>query len=126
MDNLDYSQQLAEISKDFRKFAFEYKKERALYAQALNTLTNLIYLTGLHDDKSSFENKLTKLLATPQVEAAQKYIEQLNTLRANYKGWEKVLDSYQAQISAIQSVIKYNLTGECITQMEEKYGKKTY
>jgi hypothetical protein len=122
MDNLDYANELAEITSDFRKYAFEYKKERALYSEALNTLTKLIYLTGLHSDKSSFENKLTKLLATPQAEIAQQYIEQLNNSRAAYKGWEMVLESYKAQVSAIQSVIKYNLTGEINTNIEQKYG----
>lgn len=122
MDSLDYSQELWQISKDFRRDAFEYKKARADYSEALNTLTKLIYLTGLHNDKSSFENKLTKLLATPQVEIAQKYIEQLNNSRAAYKGWEMVLKSYESQISAIQSVIKYNLQGEIQTNLVNKYG----
>lgn len=119
---MDYAQELWRISSDFRRDAFEYKKERALYSEALNQLTKLIYLTGLHNDKSSFENKLTKLLATPQVEIAQKYIEQLNDSRAAYKGWEMVLKSYESQISAIQSVIKYNLQGEVHQAISNKYG----
>lgn len=61
------------------------------------------------------------LLATDQVEVAQEFIEQLNSAKANYKGWEMVCDAIKTQISAIQSVIKYNLTGECITQMASKY-----
>ena len=122
MDSLDYAQELWRISSDFRRDAFEYKKERALYSEALNQLTKLIYLTGLHNDKSSFENKLTKLLATPQVEVAQNYIEQLNNSRAAYKGWEMVLKSYESQISAIQSVIKYNLQGEVHAAISNKYG----
>lgn len=125
MDSLDYSQELRQIAKEFKQFAFDYKRARALYAEALNNLTSLIYITGLHSDKASFENKLTKLLATEQAEAAQEFIEQLNSSRAEYKGLEMVLESYKAQISAIQSVIKYNLTGECLTQMGVKYGRET-
>lgn len=121
MDSLDYAQELRCISDDLRKAAFEYKKERALYAEALNTLTSLIYLCGLHDDKASFENKLTKLLATPQAETAQKFIAQLNSARANYKGWEMVCEAYKQQISSIQSVIKYNLTAEINTNIANKY-----
>lgn len=122
MDSLDYSQELRHIAQEFKQYAFEYKQARALYAEALNTLTNLIYLSGLHNDKAAFENKLTKLLATPQAEIAQKYIEQLNESRAEYKGLEMVLESYKAQISAIQSVIKYNLTGEINSNLINKYG----
>lgn len=126
MDSLDYANDLREVATEFKELAFEYKKERALYAEALNKLTTLIYVTGLHDDKSSFENKLPKLLTTQKKEEAKTYIEQLNTSRANYKGLEMILESFKAHISAIQSVIKFNLQGEYITQMEAKYGRKTY
>ena len=112
MDHLDYAQELAQNAKEFKQIAYEYKKERANYAEALNKLTALIYKTGLHDDKAAFENKLTKLLATPCAEQAKIYIEQLNEAQANYKGLKMVCKAYQAEISAIQSVIKYNLQGE--------------
>lgn len=112
MDNLDYAGELRSISKEYKQFAFEYKKERALYSEALNKLISLIYETGLHKDKASFENKLPKLLTTDKADIAKIYIEQMNTARGNYKGWDKVLSAYQAEISAIQSVIKYNLQGE--------------
>lgn len=125
MDSLDYAQELRSISNDLKNAAFEYKKERALYAEALNTLTNLIYLTGLHDNKASFENKLAMLLSTPQAETAQKYISQFNESRANYKGWEMVCEAYKQQISSIQSVIKYNLTAELNTNIVNKY-ERTY
>jgi len=112
MDYLDYAQELSRLSKEFRQIAYEYKKERANYAEALNRLTSLIYKTGLHDDKAAFENKLTKLLATSKAHEAQIYIEQLNASQAEYKGLKMVCKAYQAEISAIQSVIKYNLLGE--------------
>lgn len=120
MDSLDYASELQSITKEYKQFAFEYKKERALYSEALNKLINLIYETGLHEDKSAFENKLTKLLATSKAEIAKIYIEQMNTARGNYKGWDKILGAYQAEISAIQSVIKYNLQGEINTNIKEK------
>jgi hypothetical protein len=120
MDYQDYSQELATISKEFKEYAFEYKKERAIYADALNQLTTLIYKAGLCDDKSSFENKLPKLLSTPYINEARTLIKMFNDSRANYKGWEMVLESYKAQISAIQSVIKYNLQGELNTNIANK------
>ena len=101
MDHLDYAQELAQCAKEFKEIAYEYKNQRANYAEALNKLTALIYKTGLHDDKAAFENKLTKLLATPYAEQAKVYIEQLNESHAQYKGLKIVCKAYQAEISAI-------------------------
>jgi hypothetical protein len=120
VSHLDYAQELQQVALDFKDLAFEYKKERATYAEALNRLTSLLHLSGLHDDKASFENKMTKLLATTYAPEAKKHIEQLNLSRANYKGLEMVLEAYKAHISAIQSVIKYNLTGEVNTNIANK------
>lgn len=124
MDSLDYASELRSISKEYKQFAFEYKKERALYSEALNKLINLIYETGLHSGKESFENKLPKLLTTEKADIAKIYIEQMNTARGNYKGWDKILSAYQAEISAIQSVIKYNLTGELAQHMADKNDRR--
>lgn len=124
MDSQDYASELRSISKEYKQFAFEYKKERALYSEALNKLIGLIYETGLHKDKASFENKLPKLLTTDKADIAKIYIEQMNTAKGNYKGWDKILSAYQAEISAIQSVIKYNLQGECAEQLANKYERK--
>ena len=121
MDTMDYASELRNITKEYKQFAFEYKKERALYSEALNKLINLIYETGLHEDKAAFENKLTKLLATDKAEVAKIYIQQMNEARGNYKGWDKILSAYQAEVSAIQSVIKYNLQGEVNTNLANKY-----
>lgn len=120
MSYLDHTQQLSVIAQEYKQNAYYYKEERANYAEALNKLTGLIYVTGLHDDKASFENKLTKLLATPKAEEAKKWIEQLNLSEANYKGWEMVCKANGAEISAIQSVIKYNLTGELNANIANK------
>ena len=119
-DYQDYANELRSIAEEFKDYAFEYKKERARYSEALNQITSLVYKTGLQDDKASFENKLTKLLATAYSEEARYYIEQLNESRGAYKGWEAVLEAYKAHISAIQSVIKYNLTGEIQTAISQK------
>ena len=126
MDAQDFTQELRENAKDFKTFAFEYKKERANYADALNGLTSLLYKSNLHDDKAAFENKLIKLLATPYAEQAKPLIEQLNCSRANYKGLEMVLEAYKAHISAIQSVIKYHLTGEIAEGLSEKAELERY
>ena len=120
MEIRDYAEELLENAKELKAYSAEYKKERQLHSQAINTLTNLIYKSGLHSDKASFENKLTKLLATDYADEAKKAIEQMNTARANYKGFEEVLKAYQTYISSIQSIIKWNLTGELTEAVKEK------
>ena len=120
MEVRDYAEELISNARELKEYSNEYKKERQLHSQAINTLTNLIYKSGLHNDKASFENKLTKLLATVYAQEAKQAIEQLNTSRANYKGWEEVLKSYQTYISSIQSIIKWNLTAEIGTAITEK------
>lgn len=120
MEIRDYAEELLETARELKLYSAEYKKERQLHSDAINKLTNLIYLSGLHDDKASFENKLTKLLATPYAKEAKQAIEQMNTARANYKGFEEVLKAYQTYISSIQSIIKWNLTAEIGTAITEK------
>lgn len=120
MEIRDYAEELISNAKDLKQYSFEYKKERQLYSEAINTLTTLIYKSGLHDDKASFENKLTKLLATPYADKAKQAIEQMNSARGNYKGWEEVIKSHQVYISSIQSIIKWNLTGELTEAVKNK------
>ena len=120
MEVRDYAEELLENAKELKIYSAHYKKERQLHSDAINKLTGLIYQSGLHDDKASFENKLTKLLATPYAKEAKQAIEQMNTARANYKGFEEVLKAYQTYISSIQSIIKWNLTAEISTALEQK------
>ena len=120
MEIRDYASELLENARELKLYSQEYKKERQKYSQSINTLTGLIYRSGLYDDKASFENKLTKLLATPYADDAKKAIEQMNTARANYKGFEVVIQAYQTYISSIQSIIKWNLQGELTEAVKNK------
>lgn len=120
MEVRDYAEELLENAKELKIYSAQYKQERQLHSQAINTLTNLIYKSGLHNDKASFENKLTKLLATQYASEAKQAIEQMNTARANYKGFEEVLKAYQTYISSIQSIIKWNLQGELTEAVKNK------
>lgn len=120
MEIRDYAEELLENARELKIYSAEYKKERQLHSQAINTLTNLIYQAGLHDNKASFENKLAKLLATPYAKEAKSAIEQMNTARANYKGFEEVLKAYQTYISSIQSILRWHLQGELTTAVQNK------
>lgn len=120
MEIRDYAQELIDNARELKDYSFAYQKERQEFSKAINTLTSLIYKANLHDDKASFENKLTKLLATPYAQEAKIAIEQMNTSRANYKGWEEVIKSYQVYISSIQSIMKWELTGELTEAVKQK------
>ena len=120
MEIRDYAQELIDNARELKDYSFAYQKERQKFSKAINSLTSLIYKANLHDDKASFENKLTKLLATPYVQEAKIAIEQMNTSRANYKGWEEVIKSYQVYISSIQSIMKWELTGELTEAVKQK------
>lgn len=124
MDGMDYASELLKTAKESKQFAYEYQKERALYSEALNKLIGLIYETGLYKGKESFENKLSKLLGTDKAEIAKVYIEQLNTSEGNYKSYDKLIDACGKQVGAIQSVIKFNLTGELNSNIANKYERK--
>ncbi len=118
----DYSAELIKTAKELKQLAVEYKNARSDYSQALNGLIALIHKSGLAKDKAAFENKIPKLLETDFKEQAQKLIRQLYDSQALYKGLEEVLKAYQAHISGIQSVIKYNLSGEVAEATRLKYG----
>ena len=118
----DYSAELLNTAKELKELAFEYKNARSEYSQALNGLIALIHKSGLAKDKAAFENKIPKLLETDFKEQAQKLIRQFYDSQALYKGLEEVLKAYQAHISGIQSVIKYNLSGEVAEVTRLKYG----
>lgn len=118
----DFTQELLTTSKELKELAFEYKTARGDYSQSLNGLIALIHKSGLSRDKAAFDNKIPKLLETEYKEEAQRLIKQFYDSQALYKGLEEVLKAYQAHISGIQSVIKYNLSGEVAEATRLKYG----
>lgn len=118
----DYSSELLSTAKELKELAFEYKNARSDYSQALNGLIALIHKSGLAKDKAAFENKIPKLLETEFNVEAQRLIKQFYDSQSLYKGLEEVLKAYQAHISGIQSVIKYNLSGEVAEATRLKYG----
>ena len=122
MDVVDYAQAVIENSEELKSLASLYHHARAQNAQALNGLIVLIHKAGLARDRSAFEKTIVKLLDCQDYEAeAQKLIEQYHNSYAEYKGIDAIMDAYKAQISGIQSVIKYNLTGEMTEATKEKY-----
>ena len=118
----DFTQELLTNAQELKELAIEYKNARGEYSQALNGLIALIHKSGLATDKAAFENKIPKLLETEYYDEAAKLIKQFYDAQGLYKGLEEVLKAYQAHISGIQSVIKYNLSGEVAEATRLKYG----
>ena len=119
----DYSKELINTAIEMKELAFQYKDARAEWAKAFNRITVLIQQSGLASDKAAFENKIPKLINIPEYrDEAISLNETLNNSSALYKGLEEVLKAYQAHISGIQSVIKYNMNGEIAEATRQKYG----
>lgn len=110
MDAMNLSETLTNEASEMKTLAFAYKDARASFAEAKNWLIVQMHKKGLSKSKSAFENSMVELLDLDA--ESEKYIKQFNNSEAEYKGIEKVLNAYQAQISGMQSVIKYNLAGE--------------
>ena len=118
----DISQQLVRISEEMKTLANAYREARKTYGESLNKLTVMIYKSGLHNNKASFDNKIPMLIAHPKfTDEAIETTTKLNESEQEYKGLEQVLKAYQAQISGIQSVIKFMLQGEISENVKNKY-----
>lgn len=118
----DFSQQLLSVSRDMKELAMSYYKARKTYADCLNKITVMIYKAGLHDNKAAFENKIPMLFANEIFsEMAISVSSKMNEARQEYKGLEMVLKAYQAEISGIQSIIKFMQQGEINEATKNKY-----
>ena len=79
--------------------------------------------SGIHRSKAAFENKIPMLIAHPDfTEEAIKIASRMNEAQQEYKGLEMVLKAYQAEISGLQSVIKFMQMGEIHAATAAKYG----
>ena len=118
----DISQQLIRVSEEMKELSNAYREARKTYGESLNKLTVMIYKSGLHNSKAAFENKIPMLIAKPKfTDEAIETTTKLNESQQEYKGLEQVLKAYQAQISGIQSVIKFMLQGEMAENVKSKY-----
>lgn len=121
-DVQDFSDQLLSVSRDMKDLAFKYFEARKLYAACFNKITVMIYKAGIYDNKASFENKIPMLFANPvysdmAIETAAKMTE----AQQEYKGLEMILKAYLAEISGIQSIIKFMQQGEIAEATKNKY-----
>ena len=119
----DFAEQLLRVSGEMKSLSIDYKNARSEYARCLNKITIMIYKAGLHRSKAAFENKIPMLIAHPDfTEEAIEAASKLNESEQEYKGLEMVLKAYQAEISGLQSVIKFMQVGEIHAATAAKYG----
>lgn len=119
----DFAEQLLRVSGEMKSLSIDYKNARSEYAKCFNKITVMIYKAGLHRSKAAFENKIPMLIAHPDfTEEAIETASRMNEAQQEYKGLEMVLKAYQAEISGLQSVIKFMQMGEIHAATAAKYG----
>jgi len=118
----DFSEQLLSTARDMKELAFSYYEARKNYAKCFNKITVMIYKAGLHTNKAAFENKIPMLFADPiYSDEAITTFSKMNEYEQEYKGLELVLKAFGAEISGIQSIIKFMQQGEINEAMKNKY-----
>lgn len=123
----DFSEQLLSTSRDMKELAFTYYEARKNYAKCFNKITVMIYKAGLHTNKAAFENKIPMLFADPiYSDEAIDTFSRMNEYEQEYKGLEYVLKSFAAEISGIQSIIKFMQMGEITEATRNKYENGGY
>lgn len=123
----DFSEQLLSTSRDMKELAFKYYEARKNYAKCFNKITVMIYKAGLHTNKAAFENKIPMLFADPiYSDEAIDTFSRMNEYEQEYKGLEYVLKSFAAEISGIQSIIKFMQMGEITEATRNKYENGGY
>lgn len=118
----DFSEQVLSVSRDMKDLAFAYYEARKNYATCINKITVMIYKAGLHSNKAAFENKIPMLFADPMFsDIAIETFSRMNEYEQEYKGLEMVLKAHQAEISGLQSIIKFMQQGEINEATRNKY-----
>ena len=121
-DFLTFEEELLSTTREAIDYSNMYLQARKENKSAYNALQALIYKAGLHTSKKSVENKIIELLSSPYGKEAQEMNEKMNEKEAEYKGLELVCKAYLAHASALQSIIKTQISGEMSEIMKNKYG----
>jgi len=123
-DFITFEQELLNTSREAIEFSKMYLEARKNSSHCFNQLQILINKAGLHISKKSPENKIIELMADNTYgEQAIKLNQEMNDYTSTYKGLELVLKSYLAHCSALQSVIKTQISAEINENVKAKYGR---
>ena len=123
-DFITFEQELLNTSREAMEFSKLYLEARKNASHCFNQLQVLINKAKLHTSKKKLENKIVELLANEQYgEQANKLNTELSDYESTYKGLELVIKSYLAHCSALQSVIKTQISAEINENVRTKYGR---
>lgn len=123
-DFITFEQELLNTSREAIEFSKMYLEARKNSSHCFNQLQVMINKAGLHTSKKSPENKIIELMADNIYgEQAIKLNQEMNDYTSTYKGLELVVKSYLAHCSALQSVIKTQISAEINENVRAKYNR---
>lgn len=123
-DFVSFEQELLNTSREAIEFSKMYLEARKNSSHCFNQLQVLINKANLHKSKKSPENKIIELMADNVYgEQAIKLNQEMNDYTSTYKGLELVVKSYLAHCSALQSVIKTQISAEINENVRAKYNR---
>lgn len=121
-DFMDFQQELLQTTREAIELSNEYLKARKEYASLFNKIVVLLNKSGLDKSKKSVDNKIIELLSDKTYgELAQQIHAKMLEAESQYKGLENVLKAYMAHASAIQSIMKQQVSGEVLEGIKAKY-----
>lgn len=123
-DFITFEEELLNTSREAIEFSKMYLEARKNSSHCFNQLQVLINKANLHTSKKSPENKIIELMADDIYgEQAIKLNQEMNDYTSTYKGLELVVKSYLAHCSALQSVIKTQISAEINENVRAKYNR---
>ena len=123
-DFITFEQELLNTSREAMELSRAYLDARKKCSHCLNQLQALIYKANLHTSKKSPQNKIIELMADKNYgEEASKLNIQMSNLESEYKGLEMCVKAYLAHCSALQSVIKTQISAEINENVKAKYNR---
>lgn len=123
-DFITFEEELLNTSREAIEFSKMYLEARKNSSHCFNQLQILLNKANLHTSKKSPENKIIELMADKIYgEKASKLNQEMNDYQSTYKGLELVVKSYLAHCSALQSVIKTQISAEINENVKAKYNR---
>lgn len=123
-DFITFEEELLNTSREAISFSKLYLEARKNASHCFNQLQILINKAKLHTSKKKLENKIVELLANEQYgEQANKLNTDMCNYESTYKGLELVVKAYLAHCSALQSVIKTQISAEINENVRVKYNR---
>lgn len=126
-DFMDFQEELLSTTSEAMEYSKLYLEARKKCSHCFNQLQILIQKANLHTSKKSPENKIIELMAHYAYgETASKLNQEMLMYEAEYKGYDLVIKTYLAHASALQSVIKQQVSGENLECIKSKYSSNKF